>query len=64
MLTQCIELLKKDEYKKEMAQLIVPIVDIFIQKFSPYFTKLCILLGVNVFCNIMITYYLLHYKKI
>jgi hypothetical protein len=58
MMNQCLEVLKKDEFKKEFKQFMLPLTEFILSELKPYLFYFCLFIALQSFLLLCILYQL------
>ena len=64
MISQCLELLKKEEFKKEFKKILHPIIDVFINEMRPYLLYCLWFVLVHFIIILCLCYYIIRLKNL
>jgi hypothetical protein len=56
MMNQCLEILKRDEFKREFKQIMSPLFSFFMETLKPYLICLCIIILFHTFLLMSLLY--------
>lgn len=62
MISQCLELLKREDFKKEFKLIIYPILEVFLEGLQPYLFFILCFIVINFILTLSIFFYIIHIK--
>lgn len=64
MISQCLELLKKEEFKKEFKKILHPVIDVFIDELRPYLLYGLWFILIHFIIILCLCYYIIRLKTL